>query len=382
MARMSLDIESAKRGNDRMENMAETKLLNFNVEKSCYIVIGNKKTRKAMKDKLDSNPLQFCGADMKQAEQFKYLGDQLSGLGLADSVAVTVSKRKGLVIRSIFEIRTVIEDCRSQVSGGLAAGLDIWEMAVLPMLLNNADCWQEVSNKTMEELDKLHIMFLRCLFAVGSGCPTPSLFWETGSIRMKFMILQKKLLFLHHVATLPGSALAKQIYTVQTQLGLPGIAQECQDFLTKFQISQIDLFSKFQWKTFVKKHIRSMNKDDLLHEMKGYKKLNIEQLQNEEFKRKSYLSSLNIYESRMRFKIKSHMTPSIRMNFQSDVQHTRDMWACPGCLTGGDIGCRDTQYHVMICPSYADLRQDKDLTKDKDVVHYFQQFIKVRQNLN
>ena len=259
VARMSLDIDSAQMGNDRMENMAETKLLNFNVEKSCYIVIGNKKTRKEMKDKLVSNPLQFCGADMKQAEQFKYLGDQLSGLGLADSVAATVSKRKGLVIRSIFEIRTVIEDCRSQVSGGLAAGLDIWEMAVLPMLLNNADCWQEVSKKTIEELDKLHIMFLRCLFAVGSGCPKPSLFWETGSIRMKFMILQRKLLFLHHVATLPDTALAKQIYTVQTQLGLPGIAQECQDFLTKFQITKIDLFSKFQWKTFVKKHIRSMN---------------------------------------------------------------------------------------------------------------------------
>ena len=125
-----------------------------------------------------------------------------------------------------------------------------------------------------------------------------------------------------------------------------------------------------------------MNKDDLLNQIKGYKKLNFEQLQTEEFNRKSYISSLNIHESRMRFKIKSHMTPSIRMNFQSDVQHTRDLWACPGCLTELDIGCRDPQYHVMICPSYADLRQDKDLTKDRDVVHYFQQVIKQRQNMD
>ena len=70
---------------------------------------------------------------------------------MAESVAATVDKRRGLVIRSIFEIRTVIDDCRSHVAGGLTSGLDIWEMAVIPMLTNNAECWQDVSNKTIEE---------------------------------------------------------------------------------------------------------------------------------------------------------------------------------------------------------------------------------------
>ena len=122
-----------------METMAETKLLNFNLEKSCFIVFGSKKSRKEMKEKLIDRPLQVCGVDMVQEEQAKYLGDQLCGLGLAESVAATVDKRRGLVIRTIFEIRTVIDDCRSHVAGGLTSGLDIWEMAVIPMLTNNAE---------------------------------------------------------------------------------------------------------------------------------------------------------------------------------------------------------------------------------------------------
>ena len=137
---------------------------------------------------------------------------------MAESADATVKKRRGLVIRSIFEIRTVLEDCSIQVSGGLPAGIDIWEMAVIPILLNNADTWQDVSDKTVEELE--------VLLAVGSGCSIPALFWETGQTMMKHRILQKKLLLLHHIATITEDTLAKEIYNVQRKLNLPGLVEE------------------------------------------------------------------------------------------------------------------------------------------------------------
>ena len=88
VARMALDIESAQIGNDKMEALAETKLLDYNLEKSCFIVIGSKKTRQVMEDNLDAT-------------------------------------------KTIYEIRAMIEDCRSEVCGGLTVGLDIWEIAFL-----------------------------------------------------------------------------------------------------------------------------------------------------------------------------------------------------------------------------------------------------------
>ena len=73
------------------------------------------------------------------------------------------------------------------------------------------------------------------------------------------------------------------------------------------------------------------------------------------------------------------MTPTVKMNFQSDTDYTRDLWSCPGCSIPGDImGSRDTQQHVLICCTYEEFRVGKDLTKDKDIVKYFEKVIQKR----
>ena len=213
---------------------------------------------------------------MKEEEHAKYLGDWLSCLGLSASVDTTVMKRKGLVVKSIYEIRSVVDDCRSQVCGGLTAGLDIWELAVLPMLLYNAECWREISEETTQHLENLQKKFYKCLFAVGSGCPTTALYVETGGIMIKYRILMKKLMFLHHLSTLPGDTLAREIFDVQKRLNLPGLFQECQEFMIKFDITKVESFSPIQWKNLVKKKIEEMNKIDILNQMKKSKKMKFE----------------------------------------------------------------------------------------------------------
>ena len=318
---------------------------------------------------------------MVHEEQAKYLGDQLCGLGLAESVGATVSKRRGIVTRTIFEIRAIIDDCRSNTAGGIMAGIEIWEMAVIPMLTYNAECWQDISDRTIEELDKLQIMFLKCLFAVGSGCPTPLLLSETGMLSMRWRILEKKLLFLHYVSALPDTALAKQIFKVQSKLNLPGLVRECHEFLIENDISDTTAFTKAQWKKHIKGKIRFQNKLSILNKVKnqGYKKVNLDELKDEDFQPKKYLSELNVTKARLRFKIKSEMTPTVKMNFQSNTQYIRDLWSCPGCSIPGDVmGNRDTQQHVLLCPAYEEYREGKDITNDNDLVRYFEQVIKRR----
>jgi hypothetical protein len=184
-------------------------------------------------------------------------------------------------------------------------------MAVIPILLNNADTWQDVSDKTVEELE--------VLLAVGSGCSIPALFWETGQTMMKHRILQKKLLLLHHIATITEDTLAKEIYNVQKKLNLPGLVEECNNFLGGNEITNVESYSKLQWNQLVKKKMKEENKDDLLYQMKGSKKLMVEKLIAESFSVKAYLSQLNIEDVRLRFEINSGMTPTVKMNFQSDA---------------------------------------------------------------
>ena len=158
----------------------------------------------------------------------------------------------------------------------MTAGLDIWELAVLPMLLYNAECWQEISDETIQHLDNIQNKFYKCLFAVGSGCPTTALYTETWGVMMKYRILMKKLMFLHHLSTLPDETLAREIFEVQKRLNLPGLFQECQEFLIKFGITKIESFSPFQWKNVVKKNIAEMNRTDILNQMKKSKKMSYE----------------------------------------------------------------------------------------------------------
>ena len=107
-----------------------------------------------------------------------------------------------------------------------------------------------------------------------------------------------------------------------------------------------------------------------------------EKHQHEPYQVQPYLKSLNIADARLRFKLKTRMAPSVMMNFSSDAEFSKQFWTCPGCGNGSDKadgqvgGCRDTQTHIMICPGYAELRQDKNM--DRDLVQYFSQIIKKR----
>ena len=105
---------------------------------------------------------------MKQVAKEKYFGDQLSYNGLVASITETIAKMKGIVVQKIFDSKAVIDDCPSHVTGGVMTGLDIWEMAVIPFLLNNCNTWLGINNTAIEELEKLQqnyqlfILHLKC----------------------------------------------------------------------------------------------------------------------------------------------------------------------------------------------------------------------------
>lgn len=125
--KMSETRLSSQVANNKMETMAETKLLDFNLDKSAYLITGNRKARKDIMGEIVGNPLIFCGEKMKKVKDDKYLGDWIS-CTVADSVCKTGNKRIGLATRAIYDIKTIIQDCRAQVVGGITVALNLWEM--------------------------------------------------------------------------------------------------------------------------------------------------------------------------------------------------------------------------------------------------------------
>ena len=106
IARMAADRNSAQYANNLLEKLIGEKSLQFNLEKSSFLVMGNKKTRTKLNSQLRKFPLTLCDINMKKSKVIKYLGDYLS-YSLEDSVHQTVMNRSALVRLAIYEIRTI-----------------------------------------------------------------------------------------------------------------------------------------------------------------------------------------------------------------------------------------------------------------------------------
>ena len=192
------------------------------------------------------------------------LGDYFSSNRLGDSGMATITNRYKKVTTFLVEIRAVMEYCRALVTGGIVTGIEIWETAVIPYLLNNSETWNDLPPKALEMLDDLQNQFLVNLLATPRTCPTPSLMWETGTISMGNKILKKKLLFYHHLLQLPEESLAWEVAQVQSNLALPGLISECAALVLDMELPEAKSCTKLEWKKLVNQNIKKKNRQDIL----------------------------------------------------------------------------------------------------------------------
>ena len=112
---------------------------------------------------------------------------------------------------------------------------DIYNNSICPMLYYCAELWNPMPKKTLKKLNKLTITYLRVALGIGKkgGCPIVSLFWHTGTYLPENKILYFKIMFVHHIANLDDSSLAKEFYESQKNnyRNIPSVVSEVEDFL-------------------------------------------------------------------------------------------------------------------------------------------------------
>ena len=111
-------------------------------------------------------------------------------MGLAVSVQETIIERTPRTKAAMFEIKGIIEDFRSQSIGGTVGAFDLWELSVIPMLLNNAGTWTEISEVSIEMLENLQNLFVRLLMHLPLSTPKPVLTFDTGLLSMRHRIMR------------------------------------------------------------------------------------------------------------------------------------------------------------------------------------------------
>ena len=212
-------------------------------------------------------------------------------------------------------------------------GIDIWNMAVLPFLFSNSQCWICMSKKALNFLIRLQNMFFSSLFHVPDSCQLLAFLWDTGTLTVENYITMKKLIFYHHLLCLPASSLANQGLTIQKLEQLPHtLNAECEGFLDALEITyNPQNLTKQQWKRQVSSKIHLRNK--------SYEKVNYETLSNEEYGLKYYIKEMTTKEAQVYFSSRAHMLPSDQHHFKNKHEYIENEWRC---VCAGSLTCRPT----------------------------------------
>ena len=127
----------------------------------------------------------------------------------------------------INETISIIEDSRASKLG-MKCAKEIFEIAILPALLNNSELFPIQDKMVQLALDDFQLKFWRGLLRVPKSCPLPALFYETNSMQMKFRVYNKILNLAKHIHSQSNEVLSKLIMTEQMKQDWPGLCKLAQ----------------------------------------------------------------------------------------------------------------------------------------------------------
>ena len=374
--RMTNSVDGARDGIRRFEELMDAKRLDVNIDKCAYMIFGKKKNVDRIRNEIQNNPLYYKGTAMKEKKKEKWLGDFIDVLGLKESTLTTIQERKQRIFTAINEVIAIIEDSRVNRLGSLKFAVDIWELVIVPALLNNGEVWSFLDKKVQTTLEDIQSHFVRGLMAVPKSCPRPALAYEANLLKMKYRLYKKSLNFLKHLHSLDDSTLAKQILSEMINNDWQGLYKDVQSACQELNVSHT-LFdpevSKYKFKKYVKSVCRTQNDAELYSEIKEYKKMKA--IQDEICKGNKYFFQENLYNARVIFRFRVELTES-KMNFKNKYEYKCEKYMCDSCQS--EI---DENTHVLFCHSYKNLRDGLDMNNDRDLAQYLQKVMNIRMKL-
>ena len=115
--------------------------------------------------------------------------------------------------------------------------------------------------------------------------------------------------------------------------------------------------------------------EELIHEISNYKKMSA--ILNEITKGNEYFFTETLENVRTIFKFRVEMNDA-KMNFRNNPQYRAENYLCDSCESKSE---KEDNTHILFCPAYAPIRENKDLNCDQDLANYLQKVLEIRTSL-
>ena len=157
---------------------------------------------------------------------------------------------------------------------------------------------------------------------------------------------------------------------------LPGLATEIAKILNDWNIRNVEMYTKKQFRIFMRKKLSQKNKEDLFSQGKNYKKIDLGNYEGD-LKMKEYMKNLNLSAGRMIFRKNSFLIKTVMMNYKSEKRIESLKYICQECLKmNPPVSHLDNQEALLsTCQGNADLRADLDLDDNNQLALYLRRVI-------
>ena len=230
----------------------------------------------------------------------------------------------------------------------------------LSSILINSEVWYNLSNKNIQELEIVDHKLLRRVLECPQGTPTCMMYLELGCVPLRFLIKNRRILFLQYILQQDKESLILKFFNAQNQNPLKGdwvlqVLQDLTDFEIKMTFEEIQSTSKYSFKCLVKKAMQTkafewleIEKDKL----SKVKNVNFSKLQIQDY---LLPNSLEMKQQKLLFQLRTRMV-ELKSNFKR--KHNDNL--CPICHKDGD-----DQTHLLQC---SELINGLNLLSEKEII--------------
>ena len=301
--------------------------------------------------------LKVHGTVMENVEEDMYLGDLISSDGKnKKNVEKRISKGLG-IITQIMNLLEIVSFGKHYIEIALL----FRESMFINGILFNAEVWYGLTKAEVEEFEKLDRLLLRRILQAPVSTPKESYYLELGILPISAVIKQRRIQYLHHLATRNKNEMLSQFFMTQWRNPTRGdwthtVKENIEEFGIPADFEYLVSKSKDSFKKIVKGKAREFAFEDLLEKKEKHSKM--EYLNYTELKIQPYLSLDGVVIEQVRniFKFRTRMSP-----FRENFRCSNEISECPLCSSH-----LDSQYLCFTCPA---IREKFEVNCDMDDIY-------------
>ena len=328
--------------------------------KKSHMIVNEIKTKVMIFGKREEFKFMYNSKELDVVKNYKYLGVIFQSISRCDCnlfhdayLHVACQARKAMF--------KILKDTKKIGMIPPKVALQLFDSLVLPILEYSSEIW--FSNKEIQELEAVHLKFLKIILGVNNNCSTLAVRGETG--RYPILIRQKikTLKFWRKIISMPDESLLKKMYLILCELNDCGYRTWASNIEELLNEVHLDMLWKEQY--FDLRHIQSVcstlysNYDNMwyqsINDGISNPKLRTYCIFKSNFMIEPYLVTILDFKIRKqltRFRVSNHVL-SIEKGRHTKPKTPIEKRLCIFC----NLDKIEDEYHFLCeCPHYSDLR--------------------------